>query len=172
MPAWRPRLALACLALAIRWRPDFVSFKGHRGQRGHVARAAKGYGVLRKLLQLQEEFLSLPKTKDRDAALLDVRSPKEFAQGHVPGAQSLPLLNDDERPAQRPDTKRPANSSSTAREVACAHSPWQSCCRGMALRLEKHLLVMFVDGQQHTAVIHLHAQPTLRWSDGDVWLLK
>ncbi|CAK9067201.1 unnamed protein product [Durusdinium trenchii] len=116
MPAWRPRLALACLALAIRWRPDFVSFKGHRGQRGHVARAAKGYGVLRKLLQLQEEFLSLPKTKefvlDRDwpserllavesflkkhqehpqAALLDVRSPKEFAQGHVPGAQSLPL---------------------------------------------------------------------------------
>ncbi|CAK9106240.1 unnamed protein product [Durusdinium trenchii] len=40
------------------------------------------------------------------------------------------------------------------------------------LRLEKHLLVMFVDGQQHTAVIHLHAQPTLRWSDGDVWLLK
>jgi tRNA 2-selenouridine synthase len=29
--------------------------------------------------------------------LLDARSPKEFAQGHIPGAYNLPLLNDDER---------------------------------------------------------------------------
>jgi tRNA 2-selenouridine synthase len=29
--------------------------------------------------------------------LLDTRSPKEFSQGHIPGAFNLPLLNDDER---------------------------------------------------------------------------
>eukprot|EP00913_Durusdinium_trenchii_P003516 g3252.t2 len=168
MPAWRPRLALACLALAIRWRPDFVSFKGHRGQRGHVARAAKGYGVLRKLLQLQEEFLSLPKTKDRDAALLDVRSPKEFAQGHVPGAQSLPLLNDDERAAVgttfvqafcwAPMAARKASSATGHQEAGqlllyCKRGGMRS--QSMAKLLSRHGF-----------------EPTLRWSDGDVWLLK
>lgn len=30
-------------------------------------------------------------------ALLDVRSPAEFAQGHIPGAVSFPLFSDDER---------------------------------------------------------------------------
>jgi tRNA 2-selenouridine synthase len=29
--------------------------------------------------------------------ILDVRSPKEFAQGHIPGAMSFPLFSDDER---------------------------------------------------------------------------
>ncbi len=32
-----------------------------------------------------------------DGAWLDVRSPSEFAQGHIPGAQSLPLFTDMER---------------------------------------------------------------------------
>lgn len=31
------------------------------------------------------------------APLIDVRSPKEFAQGHIPGAVSMPLFSDDER---------------------------------------------------------------------------
>ncbi|NJO78403.1 MAG: tRNA 2-selenouridine(34) synthase MnmH [Cyanobacteria bacterium RM1_2_2] len=30
-------------------------------------------------------------------AMLDVRSPSEFAQGHIPGAMSFPLFSDDER---------------------------------------------------------------------------
>ena len=30
-------------------------------------------------------------------AILDARSPAEFAQDHLPGAQSLPVLGDDER---------------------------------------------------------------------------
>lgn len=29
--------------------------------------------------------------------IVDVRSPKEFAQGHIPGARNLPLFSDDER---------------------------------------------------------------------------
>lgn len=32
-----------------------------------------------------------------DAPILDVRAPIEFAQGHIPGAQSLPLFTDEER---------------------------------------------------------------------------
>ena len=31
--------------------------------------------------------------------LLDVRSPAEFAQGHIPGATSLPLFSNEERAA-------------------------------------------------------------------------
>ncbi len=33
----------------------------------------------------------------RDAILFDVRSPREFQQGHIPGAISLPLFTDQER---------------------------------------------------------------------------
>lgn len=40
-----------------------------------------------------EEFLSLRKT----LTVLDVRSPKEFSQGHIPGAVNLPLFTDEER---------------------------------------------------------------------------
>lgn len=35
----------------------------------------------------------------RDGVVLDVRSPGEFAQGHIPGAVSFPLFSDDERAA-------------------------------------------------------------------------
>jgi tRNA 2-selenouridine synthase len=38
-----------------------------------------------------DQFLRAP------GILLDVRSPAEFAQGHIPGALSFPLFNDDER---------------------------------------------------------------------------
>ncbi len=38
-----------------------------------------------------DQFINAP------GILLDVRSPAEFAQGHIPGAISFPLFNDDER---------------------------------------------------------------------------
>lgn len=34
---------------------------------------------------------------DRDTPIIDVRSPGEFAQGHIPGAHSLPLFSNEER---------------------------------------------------------------------------
>ncbi|MCP6059641.1 tRNA 2-selenouridine(34) synthase MnmH, partial [Klebsiella pneumoniae] len=34
-----------------------------------------------------------------DIPLIDVRAPIEFAQGTMPGALNLPLMNDDERAA-------------------------------------------------------------------------
>lgn len=40
-----------------------------------------------------EEFLS----RADSLPLIDVRSPKEYAQGHIPGAVSIPLFDDDER---------------------------------------------------------------------------
>ena len=40
---------------------------------------------------LIDKFLNVP------GILLDVRSPAEFAQGHIPGAISFPLFDDDER---------------------------------------------------------------------------
>ncbi|MEE4176154.1 MAG: tRNA 2-selenouridine(34) synthase MnmH [Bacteroides sp.] len=39
------------------------------------------------------EFLSLK----ADVPVLDVRSPSEFSQGHIPGANNLPLFDDEER---------------------------------------------------------------------------
>ena len=41
--------------------------------------------------------LSLPEFEALPHPLLDVRAPIEFAQGHVPGALSLPLFTDEER---------------------------------------------------------------------------
>ena len=41
-----------------------------------------------------DDFLALA---DRGVAIVDVRSPCEFAAGHIPGAQSVPLFDDDER---------------------------------------------------------------------------
>ena len=35
----------------------------------------------------------------RGRVVLDVRSPKEYAEGHIPGAVSFPLFTDDERAA-------------------------------------------------------------------------
>lgn len=40
-----------------------------------------------------DQFLDLAKSR----ILLDVRSPSEFEQGHIPGACSLPLFSDEER---------------------------------------------------------------------------
>lgn len=42
-----------------------------------------------------QHFLS--KAKERAATILDVRSPSEFKQGHIPGAQNLVLFDDAER---------------------------------------------------------------------------
>ena len=40
-----------------------------------------------------QEFLLL----DKNTPVVDVRSPAEFANGHIPGALNLPLLSDEER---------------------------------------------------------------------------
>lgn len=48
------------------------------------------------ILKLQPaKFLELSQT----IPVIDVRAPKEFRQGHIPGAISLPLFDDDERAA-------------------------------------------------------------------------
>lgn len=42
---------------------------------------------------IDEEFLKLKKT----LPVVDVRSPLEFAEGHIPGAINIPIFNNDER---------------------------------------------------------------------------
>ncbi|MFM1811921.1 MAG: Sulfurtransferase [Cyanobacteriota bacterium] len=42
---------------------------------------------------------ALPGFLEHEAPLLDVRSPSEFSQGHIPGAINLPLFSDQERAA-------------------------------------------------------------------------
>ncbi|MBU2602059.1 MAG: tRNA 2-selenouridine(34) synthase MnmH [Actinobacteria bacterium] len=43
--------------------------------------------------------ISAREAVDGSYALVDVRSPREFAEGHVPGALNLPLLSDEQRAA-------------------------------------------------------------------------
>ncbi|MEL6778994.1 MAG: tRNA 2-selenouridine(34) synthase MnmH [Cyanobacteria bacterium J06597_16] len=51
---------------------------------------------MQEALQLAiDDFLSVPEFES--APILDVRSPGEFAQGHIPGAVSFPLFDNDER---------------------------------------------------------------------------
>ena len=40
---------------------------------------------------------SLETFRNKKGPLIDIRSPKEFSQGHWPGATNLPLFTDDER---------------------------------------------------------------------------
>ncbi|MEO0410134.1 MAG: tRNA 2-selenouridine(34) synthase MnmH, partial [Cyanobacteria bacterium P01_A01_bin.135] len=42
-------------------------------------------------------MISTPDFLQRPGPILDVRSPGEYAQGHLPGARSLPLFTDEER---------------------------------------------------------------------------
>lgn len=43
------------------------------------------------------QLLSFTEFLQKYSVILDVRSPAEFAQGHIPGAVSFPLFSDDER---------------------------------------------------------------------------
>ena len=42
-----------------------------------------------------DSFLALAQTSGRP--IVDVRSPSEYADGHIPGAHSIPLFTDEER---------------------------------------------------------------------------
>ena len=77
LEARRPAVGLAALGLPKVLVGGLESSHASGSLAGRVSRAAQGcakrfmveelsrYGVLRQLLQLQEDFLSLPKTKDR-----------------------------------------------------------------------------------------------------------
>ena len=47
--------------------------------------------------------------------ILDVRAPAEYAQGHIPGALSLPLFTDEERARLRADEERAERERSERR---------------------------------------------------------
>lgn len=51
----------------------------------------------------------------RDIPLIDVRSPSEFRQGHIPGAISIPLFNDNERAEVGTIYKQKGNFSAVLR---------------------------------------------------------
>jgi len=44
-------------------------------------------------IEVVDEFLYAAES----VPLIDVRSPSEFAQGHIPGARNIPLFDDRER---------------------------------------------------------------------------
>lgn len=48
-------------------------------------------------MEKQKSTQSIKPFLDRDGTLIDVRSPSEFLQGHIPGAINIPLFSDEER---------------------------------------------------------------------------
>lgn len=82
-----------------------------------------------------------------ESTVIDVRSPKEFAQGHIPGARSVPLFSDDERARVGKCYKREGHDSAVmlglelagpkmrgiaeaCRQVSIGSSPLVHCWRG------------------------------------------
>lgn len=61
----------------------------------HTRRRHVAAGYLRVVILSIEKFLKLR----TELPVVDVRSEKEFADGHIPGAVNLPILNNDERVA-------------------------------------------------------------------------
>ena len=47
--------------------------------------------------EMHYEEISSFLSKESDIPIIDVRSPKEFEQGHIPGAHNIPIFSDEER---------------------------------------------------------------------------
>jgi tRNA 2-selenouridine synthase len=69
---------------------------------------------------------------DRFDAIIDVRSPSEFADDHLPGAVNWPVLNDDER--ARVGTLYVQTSPMAARQIGAA-----LVARNIAAAIERHV---------------------------------
>ena len=69
---------------------------------------------------------------DRFDAIIDVRSPSEFAEDHLPGAVNWPVLNDDER--ARVGTLYVQTSPMAARQIGAA-----LVARNIANAIERHV---------------------------------
>ena len=69
---------------------------------------------------------------DRFDAIIDVRSPSEFAEDHLPGAVNWPVLNDDER--ARVGTLYVQTSPMAARQIGAA-----LVARNIASAIERHV---------------------------------
>jgi tRNA 2-selenouridine synthase len=102
-------------------------------------------------------------------ALLDVRSPSEFAEDHIPGAINVPVLDDDER--ARVGTLYVQTSPFEARKVGA-----MLVSRNIAAHIERHfldrpkgwtpLVYCWRGGQRSGAMAHILAE--IGWSAGQL----
>jgi tRNA 2-selenouridine synthase len=102
-------------------------------------------------------------------AILDVRSPAEFAEDHIPGAINVPVLNNDER--ARVGTLYKQVSPFAARKIGAA-----LVARNIAIHLERHFLDMpkswrpliycWRGGQRSGAMAHILGQ--IGWAAGQL----
>ena len=75
-------------------------------------------------------------------AILDVRSTKEFARGHVPGAIHIPFASVDQHVSEIPGSPRDPVV------VYCGHGP-RAWFAGRALRRHGFEQVMYLKGHMH-----------------------
>ena len=72
------------------------------------------------------------------AVLLDVRSPGEFAQGHLPGAHSLPMFSDEERAAVGTAYKEEGNQAAVELGLEFVGPKMRSLVTQARVLLESH----------------------------------
>ena len=81
------------------------------------------------------EFLA---AAEEGAVLLDVRSPGEFAQGHLPGAHSLPMFSDEERAAVGTAYKEEGNQAAVELGLEFGGPKMRSLVTQARVLLESH----------------------------------
>lgn len=97
-----------------------------------------------------DEFLTLTD----DIPLVDVRSPKEFEQGHIPGAVNIPLFNDEERAAVGIRYKQGGNENAVQLGLEIAGPKLADLAKhGKKLAKQKRILVYCWRGGSRSASI-------------------
>jgi tRNA 2-selenouridine synthase len=94
--------------------------------------------------------------------LIDLRSPAEFAQGHIPGATNLPLFDNDERAEIGTLYKQQGRQAAVLRGLALVGPRMESLGTALLAALAEHRTVS-------SAAAHPHNAPCLRlhcWRGG------
>jgi len=97
-----------------------------------------------------------------EGPLIDLRSPAEFAQGHIPGATNLPLFDNDERAEIGTLYKQQGRQAAVLRGLALVGPRMESLGTALLAALAEHHTVS-------SAAAHPHNAPCLRlhcWRGG------
>jgi tRNA 2-selenouridine synthase len=97
-----------------------------------------------------------------EGPLIDLRSPAEFAQGHIPGATNLPLFDNDERAEIGTLYKQQGRQAAVLRGLALVGPRMESLGTALLAALAEHRTVS-------SAAAHPHNAPCLRlhcWRGG------
>jgi tRNA 2-selenouridine synthase len=103
--------------------------------------------------------------------LIDLRSPAEFAQGHIPGATNLPLFDNDERAEIGTLYKQQGRQAAVLRGLALVGPRMESLGTALLAALAEHRTASSAAAQHHNApCLRLHCWRGGMRSGSVAWL--